>query len=238
MSSPSRQKLERDLIFMARTMRTRQNVEQLLGPERHTNITDRDYNRALAFLPGPHRHYNTIGTVVGAVSGYSLRHRSWGAARLGGVVFFSALTGRAVGSAYAVFSFYRFLNGLENPDGFARALENVQHRLEQPGAIPAPQQSQDDSFSTPVYPETASSSPSSPAAPPAAPTSAWDRIRAANAQQTQQSSWDALRQSHERSRVPRPPQDGSSDNRFYDSDRAAEQAKFDELLEKERNFGK
>ena len=80
---------------------------------------------------------------------------------------------------------------------------------------------------------------SSPA--PNVPSTTWERIRAANAKQAQPSSWDSLRQNHERTRISESKRQRSSTgeegNRFYDdTDRAAEQAKFDELLEKERNF--
>jgi hypothetical protein len=63
----------------------------------------------------------------------------------------------------------------------------------------------------------------------------WDQIRAANLRATaQHSSWDVLRQNYERRRIRTgdsgisPGQDGPG------YDRAAEQAKFDAMLEAER----
>ena len=57
--------------------------------------------------------------------------------------------------------------------------------------------------------------------------SRWDEIRAANARNTgRQSSWDALRQNHERDRVQKA--EGESG-----SERAQEQARFDAMLEAE-----
>ncbi|KAK0506179.1 hypothetical protein EDD18DRAFT_20996 [Armillaria luteobubalina] len=68
--------------------------------------------------------------------------------------------------------------------------------------------------------------------------SRWDQIRAANARNPGTSSWDTLRQSHERVSVQRS-QFGVSTNpdEFARNDQATEQARFDALLEQERNFG-
>ncbi|KAH8102433.1 hypothetical protein BXZ70DRAFT_1006359 [Cristinia sonorae] len=64
------------------------------------------------------------------------------------------------------------------------------------------------------------------------PKSRWDEIRAANSRGiSKSSSWDVLREKHERGRVaPQESQPTSS----HDADRAMEQAKFDALLEAER----
>lgn len=66
----------------------------------------------------------------------------------------------------------------------------------------------------------------------------WDEIRAANLRSVGQSSWDTIRQRHERSRLPdssAPPSDSSSITEA--DERAAAQAKFDALLEAERCRG-
>lgn len=65
-----------------------------------------------------------------------------------------------------------------------------------------------------------------------APHNRWDEIRAANARNAgRSSSWDALRQGHERSQIA-----GSSDAASFsaENDRAREQAQFDAMLEAER----
>jgi hypothetical protein len=62
------------------------------------------------------------------------------------------------------------------------------------------------------------------------PRDRWEQIRAANARRTEQSSsWDALRQRHERARLQA--SDASDDGA---GDRAREQAKFDAMLVEER----
>jgi hypothetical protein len=71
------------------------------------------------------------------------------------------------------------------------------------------------------------------------PKNRWEEIRAANARSVgYASSWDAIRQRHERNRLPNstssprndPPSSGMDD-------RTAEQAKFDAILEAERRRG-
>lgn len=70
------------------------------------------------------------------------------------------------------------------------------------------------------------------------PASRWDEIRAANARGAKPSSWDTLRQGHERTKGQ------VSDNLISnqapsmtndaDAERAQEQARFDAMLEAER----
>ena len=75
-------------------------------------------------------------------------------------------------------------------------------------------------------------------APSTASSSKWEQIRAANSHASRNSSWDAIRQNHERNHI----NPGNTDDYDYETrrtryeDRAEEQAKFDALLEKERNI--
>lgn len=72
----------------------------------------------------------------------------------------------------------------------------------------------------------------------AKPSSRWDEIRAASGRGAKPSSWDALRQGHEKTRVPdqmRSAQVPSvTDDAGADAERAQEQARFDAMLEAER----
>lgn len=92
----------------------------------------------------------------------------------------------------------------------------------------------------PAY-ETFDTTSTSPGAPnPASPESTgtnspshgrWDELRAANIKQVgRSSSWDALRQSHERERMV----DATDASRSTENDRAQKQAQFDAMLEAER----
>lgn len=76
-------------------------------------------------------------------------------------------------------------------------------------------------------------------------TGAWDRIRAANIRTAGSSSWDALRQKHESTRIQNRVPDTTVDDvnaepagqaKIEAMNRAEEQAKFDALLDRERNM--
>ncbi|TFK30531.1 hypothetical protein FA15DRAFT_651098 [Coprinopsis marcescibilis] len=239
-TSPPRD-LERNLIWIERTFTTRPATEQLLGPERESGtIHPLDYDAALDFFPGIHRHYNTIGTAVGIAVALAARRPAWTTQRLVSTVFFGAFTGRAVGTVFAVRSFYSFFRSIHDPAGFATAMDNVKHRLDTPSSIHAQVPVPDDQtpsirqffipfwqlFTDIITPE------------PQETATAWGKIRTVNANQSQQSSWDLIRQSHERARIPRPDQAStSSDNRFREElTRSEEQASFDALIDKERNM--
>jgi len=75
---------------------------------------------------------------------------------------------------------------------------------------------------------------------PKSPTR-WDQIRSANSRKSSNSSWDVIRQNHERTRILHSSSndgqtEGGVDER--NDDRAAEQARFNAMLEKERNISK
>ncbi|KAF5341170.1 hypothetical protein D9611_006066 [Ephemerocybe angulata] len=279
MPPPDRKTLEYNIIWMERTFKERKTTEQLLAPERDAGVlTQHDYDAALAFLPGMHRHYNTIGTVAGASAAYALKRPSWPPGRTVGFVAFGALAGRAFGSAIAVMSHYKFIEKIEEPERFSAAMENVQRRLgkavpKAPGIVMKPRgrgeegvegvegggfggpavdgEGGGDAFHPPdprlIPPFPSPSTPASEAPPPSpspsTPTTSWDRIRTANGHGTARpSSWDALRQTQakaELQRRPPPPSsqspqsDFSSDPRFREED---DQAKFDAMLERERNM--
>jgi len=67
--------------------------------------------------------------------------------------------------------------------------------------------------------------------------SRWDQIRTATSDTTTSSSWDTLRQKHEKTRVQKSSINTDRQTNAQADDRTAEQARFDVLLEKERNIG-
>jgi len=67
--------------------------------------------------------------------------------------------------------------------------------------------------------------------------SRWDQIRTATSDTTTSSSWDTLRQKHEKMRVQKSSINTDRQTNAQADDRTAEQARFDVLLEKERNIG-
>ena len=69
-------------------------------------------------------------------------------------------------------------------------------------------------------------------------SSRWEEIRAANARGARPSTWDALRQRHEKAQVADHVQSGHTPSVTNDADveRAREQARFDAMLETERKI--
>ncbi|KAG7450420.1 uncharacterized protein BT62DRAFT_927720 [Guyanagaster necrorhizus] len=124
------------------------------------------------------------------------------------------------------------LQRLENPDGVKQTYLNAKARFAHVAA-PTPESHLDDPQPAlghrpvPLAPSISSPAPSR-----------WEQIRAANAQNPGASSWDTLRQNHERVCVRRSQLGGSSNpEELTRDDQATEQARFDALLEQERNFG-
>lgn len=215
---------------------------------------------------------------MGAAASYAVKRPKWPTGRTAGFVFFGALAGRAIGSAIAVTSHYKFIGSIQEPEKFAKAMDNIQHRLGQPilrdvpiimkPAPSSPSAASPDfvdspdrvsslslcihlhelnsltAYAQPVHqdqdqPPARSNVASSPPPPISHQTqTSWDRIRRANANGAQQSSWDAIRQNHEKAEMQRrpPPQSQSTSDSPARDSRAEEQAKFDAMLEKERNF--
>lgn len=268
MPNDDRKTIEYNLIWMERTFKERSSTECLLAPELENGVlTQHDYDLAVNFLPGMHRHYNTFGTLVGGGASYAAQRTQpkWTAGRTASFVFLGALTGRAIGSALAVYSHYKFIDQLKEPTGFSKAMENIQQRMGPGGPIRGtpiilkrpdsastsgldyppipdgfsqPQPNFDSGEATPV-----AAIPPSSQQPQQPQETTWDRIRKANGNGANQSSWDTIRQSHEKAQMQRRPDSNpqpvspTDDARYRGGiDRLDEQAKFDALLEKERNF--
>jgi len=155
-----------------------------------------------------------------------------------------------------------FAKLLDDPVAFSQALENVNRRAggtrplgwtlqrarevaqreEMHGNSAAPS---DDSWAPepamgdqPTTPPTSASRPTPPTAAASEAQnrlkSRWQEIRVANARGgAQQSSWDVLRQSHERNKVGSNAQEGQQSEELSKAD---EQAQFDALLEAERKM--
>ncbi|KAG6829383.1 hypothetical protein H0H92_004651 [Tricholoma furcatifolium] len=232
------------------TFSSRSVTESLLAPEREAgNVSSNDYDAAVNFSPGFHPFYRYIGAILGVPLAFAFRRPSWTQTRTYAFGFASVLGGSLAGQAMSLSSHLRFIRSLEDPSGFGQAIENIQKNSGMP-VPPGPTIVMTGSKwavdSDPPPPETSttesitpSASVSDTAKPSMNPQSKWDQIRAGNSRTSTQSSWDALRQNHERSRVPSPATSGSGPTGFQrsrDEDRALEQAKFDEMLERERNI--
>ncbi|KAG1761920.1 hypothetical protein EDD22DRAFT_894044 [Suillus occidentalis] len=230
------------LHWLKTTFPSQSRAVELLQPELEKGvITKHDFDLATRFLPGGHRHWPAIYGVgaAGATLGYGYFRIVFGQVR-------QALAHR------------QFAEALENPAGFMEALHNVDSRLGGNGQLgftlvrlrndaarldnpPTSQEHGPEMVSEENWKKSWSHSNAPDATSPQAtqPKNRWEEIRAANARSVGYvSSWDAIRQRHERNRLPNstsspgndPPSSGMDD-------RTAEQAKFDAILEAERRRG-
>ncbi|EJF67044.1 hypothetical protein DICSQDRAFT_47689 [Dichomitus squalens LYAD-421 SS1] len=236
--------------------RDRAATEQLLRPDLESGLlSQHDYQLAVDFLPGYHRYLPYIHTTLwGALAGLAtFRYRS--RVRFPTtVVTVSAVSGYGIG-LWHYFRFHRqFARELEDRQAFLLVLENVNKRLGNQSTL-FPQLDERKMFETIMKrkqengevlsdgaelladadPPTDGVAPSdairaSPAKDaPARPKSTWEAIREANAQNAgKHSSWDELRQRHERRRV------SDSGRESIEDPRAQAQKEFDAILEAER----
>jgi len=236
--------LKYNVRWMENTFGSRSVTEALLSPERESgNITPNDYEAATNFLPGFHRHYRFIGGFAGVPLIYTLRKPSWSNARTYLFLTSASFAGFAIGHVLSLSAHFNFVRSIEYPVGFSQAMDNIQRNLG--GFVPhgpvivrkGEKWAVDHDPEAPALdldPVATRTLPGdTPTSPPTKPPSKWDQIRAANTRGASNSSWDALRQNHERARMDNPNEDPKNPG---GDDRAAEQAKFDALLEKERNI--
>lgn len=243
--------LRYNVRWIESTFPSRTVAESLLSPERESgNITTHDYEAATLFLPGYHRYYRHLGSLLAIPLLYAIRRPHWSNIRSYLFLTTASFGGFVIGHVMSLSEHYNFVRSIENPEGFSQALENIQKKI---GSFPPPgptivrqggKWAVDHDTDTPpldtspvAHHSTAPRSTLDNVPPSIKPMSKWDQIRAANSRTSTNSSWDALRQKHERARMPPSPSARSETfERTRGGDRAAEQAKFDELLEKERNM--
>ncbi|KAI0348502.1 hypothetical protein BDW22DRAFT_1350728 [Trametopsis cervina] len=199
------------------------------------------------------------------VYGRFVRNPRWPVNRTVGICSGANVFGFLFGQVKRASAHQHFFNSLENKEGFLTALRDMAG--EGPVPLPAnptsvypladkpeqrntaPSNNEDAIESTwattdqnpnnpsPVVPTRPSPAPSPIGENPRV-SSRWDQIRAANAKGGKTSTWDALRQGHERN------QTSNSDNlhptqvptatNSADAERMREQAQFDAMLEAER----
>ncbi|KAJ7459162.1 hypothetical protein B0H11DRAFT_1737509 [Mycena galericulata] len=247
--SPS-PRCEYNIQWMDRTFRDPKASEKLLSAElENGNLTRRDYDRIMANLPG-FQYSDAVGPVTSGVASilYS-RYRRPNFA----VVMVGYMVGDLVGRGARIWTHQRCFLSIENVEGFSRAMDNVKRQVGyKPGLI---------SLTRPLLVSDGESAfqrefePASTVAPTADPPSAlpattqtplvksrWDEIRARRADGPNK-AWENIRQGRRPDGTPVPrrsaPQSRNDTNDqpspFRDDDRAAAQASFDAMLERERN---
>jgi len=217
--------LRYNINWMDSVFRSRARAEALLSPERESgNLTTRDYEAAIQFLPGTHHYYPIIGLAVGTAIGLAFRSRypRLSAQKQIFLLLGTAITGRMVGKLRQISAHANYLHDIENPDGYKRAIENVQKDIGLPihkGLVIGRSYQISPEDASPQLehgfqlslPSESSSIPSRNISLTERSQSKWDQIRTANSRTGQNSTWDALRQQHEKVRVKQESQDQHDD---------------------------
>ncbi|KAF8974013.1 hypothetical protein BDZ97DRAFT_1777987 [Flammula alnicola] len=219
-----------DSVFRSKTI-----TEALLSPEREAgNITPHDYEASLNFLPNYHRQYPVLGAVAATALIYSFRSPKWNQVKSAATIFTFGFGGYGFGKMAFLSAHFNYLRSIENPHGFQKAMEHVQAQVGAPKAgiiIERPYEISPDDLDPDHTPDnesqlilpTASDSQSGKA-PAQKPHTKWDEIRAANNRTAQNSSWDSLRQKHEREAV----KPKANEDSLWDVDAPAEKVDTDQ----------
>ncbi|KIM48116.1 hypothetical protein M413DRAFT_439827 [Hebeloma cylindrosporum] len=214
--------------WMDSVFKSRDTTEALLSPQREAgNLTSHDYDASLNFLPGYHRYYPGLGLLVATALVFRFRNPKWTPLKFHAVNVTAGLGGFAFGRLAVISAHYKYFCSIENPGGFGKAMENIQSEVGAPklGLVMsrAYQPSSDDN-QTPddglqlILPS--SNSESSKPKPSDKERSKWEQIRAANNRTARNSSWDSLRQKHERETV-NPRSEGADNPENSDVDQYA-----------------
>ncbi|KAH9858196.1 hypothetical protein C2E23DRAFT_803051 [Lenzites betulinus] len=240
---------------------SRARAETLLRPDLESGLlSPRDYALAVSFLPGPVRYLPYLHTAAwGALAGVAVLRFKPKVRFPTSIVGVSAATGYGAGIVHYFSEHKRFARQLEDREAFLVVLDNVNRRLGNTAPL-FPQVDRDrimerirkrreehgevldagvdivtdindstdsTSFTGTPPPTDASHEPS------ARQKSTWDAIREANARASgRNSSWDELRQRHERQRTAGRVQ--QKEPVEIQDPRAQAQAEFDAILEVER----
>ncbi|KAH7883660.1 hypothetical protein F5I97DRAFT_1831345 [Phlebopus sp. FC_14] len=200
--------------------------------------------------------YGPYAGVAVTAYGWFLARPRWRMGRLALSNLGAMVAGTMYGQLRQLRAHKQFVDALEDPEGFITAMNHVHHRLGATESLPftlhpvrterieiqrddgsanlaqGPEMVREDDWDQPQ------SQSQSAAVNEARPKSRWEEIRAANARNVgHQSSWDVIRQLHERGKLPPPSSRAAVPQSRDVDDRAAEQARFDAILEAERRRG-
>ncbi|KAL4253211.1 hypothetical protein ABKN59_004725 [Abortiporus biennis] len=239
---------------------SRGQAEQLLKPDLESGlITQHDFNMAVTFFPGPQRYMPTVfGTIFSGSLLAGIFGTFYGNFRRAKMHyrFVTSLT-NPEGFNQALENVNRRLGNVEplgwslpgirdaenekGPEGVGK--EGAARDIDGSPSGAVERWDENGSQALPPTPVIVGQTQqtSQQVAPQSRPTSAkpaskWDEIRASN-NGAKTSSWDALRQGHERNTLP----EGvsiQSPTLNTDDERAREQARFDALLEAERRLSR
>ncbi|KAM5530800.1 hypothetical protein V8D89_015541 [Ganoderma adspersum] len=231
-------------------------------------LSQHDFSLAVTFLPGYHRYLPYVHTALwGGLAGLALSRFRSRVRFPTTIVGVSAVSGYGFGLFHYFRQHRKFAQQLDDRQAFLLVLENVNKRLGNQGTLFPKLEEQkmfetimkrkrengevlspdvefvpdSDSTTDGVAPSPAARSQPARVGEDSSPrqTSTWGAIREANAQNAgRHSSWDELRQRHERQRVSEsgrvPVQQNSNSPSEIEDPRVKAQAEFDAILEAER----
>ncbi|KAJ7109918.1 hypothetical protein C8R44DRAFT_883941 [Mycena epipterygia] len=251
--------------WMDATFRSRKNSESLLTPElENGNLTRRDYEALMAALPGA-QYSDLAGFGIGGLGTLLYSRFKPMKVSVGLIGYLAGTTLSKALRLYTHTSYFRsienlngFARAMDNVKrkvGFSPGLISLSKPLPYAaeGDQPPFQQEADTPYgeAAPAPAPSAAAPAAAPATPtpqaPAAAKSRWDEIRAARHADGPSKAWENIRQGRKPDGTPMPkqlaasesePQGGQSwESTFRDNDRAAEQASFNAMLDRERNMG-
>ncbi|KAK7463677.1 hypothetical protein VKT23_005617 [Stygiomarasmius scandens] len=217
------------------------HVARLLQSERDAGtISHKDSMLTVAFVSSVQsmRYYMPLsGATFGALALFAIRGRGFSFPRRAFAITSAVTIGHLFPATAASFKFRSYAKSLDDPQSVVQALKHVHQKARLP-IDDESEFSSDAPFETPVSTNASSVSqpplPQNTAAETQKSSSKWNEIRALNSNKAPASSWDVLRQKHERTQVPSSsPTPQSVDS---DSERARAQADFDAMVDRERNM--
>lgn len=135
--------LKYNIRWVERTFTSSAKTEALLAPERE-NLASHDYDAAINFLPGFHRHYKVcpfllcllspflslfqlIGGALPIPLLYAVRKPHWSNMRSYLFLTTASCTGFLIGHVMSIYAHFSFVRSIENPAAFSQAMENIQN---------------------------------------------------------------------------------------------------------------
>ncbi|THV04849.1 hypothetical protein K435DRAFT_961581 [Dendrothele bispora CBS 962.96] len=224
------------------------HVARLLQSEREAGIINHhDSTLTVAFISSVQsmRYYMPVsGATFGVLALVAIRGRGFSFPQRIFAITSAVTVGHLLPATTASLKFRSYANSLDDPQGVVQALKHVNEKARLPmgdesdfsvdsqfAEIPAASSPSSDTSSQ-VQPRTQGSTTAEIQKSP----SKWDEIRALNSNKAPVSSWDALRQKHERAQIPASTGTPPPPQPDRDVDRAQAQAEFDAMVEKERNM--
>ncbi|KAJ7651656.1 hypothetical protein DFH06DRAFT_549768 [Mycena polygramma] len=245
-----------NVAWMNRTFHSRAVSESLLAPElENGNLTRRDYDALMTRLPGV--QYSELAGF--AISGLGAVAYSGFKPPKAPVVLVSYVAAEVLGKSFRLYAHRTCLQSIEDINGFSRAMENVKRKVgftpgllnfERPlswaQAESGFQQEMDTPYGESPQAAAAPVASSTSTTPPPRAKSRWEEIRTVRRADGPGKSWENLRLGRRSDGTPltkpspsEPREEQSSSSEFAtfrDTDRAAQQASFDAMLERERKM--